>query len=621
MIFLSPEFLYYMLPMLFALFMYVFIRKESHEHYFSKDILDKLKVNDTSLTLRQRDFLLFIVGALCIVALAQPVLEDGKVKVTSTSADILIALDISDSMLAQDVYPNRFEFAKLKALEFIKKASNDRIGVVAFAKNSYLVSPISFDTKTVSFLVSKLDTSSISQKGTDIFTMLETVSSIHTNTDEKYVLLLSDGGNAKDFSTEIEYANKKNIVVFILAIGEETATPIKKEDGSFIMDNDVVVLSKLNSAISELAIQTGGVYIQNTTSSRDITTMLDKILENSQHKELKSQEVERYVSLFYYPIILAMIILLAAFSSVGKSVKHTVPIFIGCMFFASTSPLIADFFDFATLMKAKKHYEVEDYNTSAYIYKRYAQRSDNGEAHYNAGNAYYKDKKYLEALSSYSYARLEDKNQEANKLSNMGNTLVRLGTINTLQRAVKHYEASLKIKEDRSTRENLEAVKKALQENEKKIKKEKEEEKIYAQQKGHNTGDQDEADDTNTKNKNKNNKGGNTSKNKKSDEKIAPGVKAKSEESQSQGDKNDDENSNGDGEAQNAKQDTKDLKDKNKLEVKKKNYDSRSTLQDNEMSDLEQAKWFKKLSINQSTYLYRLNEQRSENEEKNEKPW
>ena len=346
MIFLSPEFLYYMLPMLFALFMYVFIRKESHEHYFSKDILDKLKVNDTSLTLRQRDFLLFIVGALCIVALAQPVLEDGKVKVTSTSADILIALDISDSMLAQDVYPNRFEFAKLKALEFIKKASNDRIGVVAFAKNSYLVSPISFDTKTVSFLVSKLDTSSISQKGTDIFTMLETVSSIHTNTDEKYVLLLSDGGHAKDFSTEIEYANKKNIVVFILAIGEETATPIKKEDGSFIMDNNVVVLSKLNSAISELAIQTGGVYIQNTTSSRDITTMLDKILENSQHKELKSQEVERYVSLFYYPIILAMIILLAAFSSVGKSVKHTVPIFIGCMFFASTSPLIADFFDF-----------------------------------------------------------------------------------------------------------------------------------------------------------------------------------------------------------------------------------------------------------------------------------
>ena len=55
--------------------------------------------------------------------------------------------------------------------------------------------------------------------------------------------------------------------------------------------------------------------------------------------------------------------------------------------------------------------------------------------------------------------------------------------------------------------------------------------------------------------------------------------------------------------------------------MKKKNYNSRSTLQDNEMSDLEQAKWFKKLSINQSTYLYRLNEQRSENEERNEKPW
>lgn len=614
MIFLSPEFLYYMLPMLLALFIYVFMRKESHAHHFSKDVLDKLQVNDNALSLKHRDFLLFLAGALCIVALAEPVLEDGKVQVRSTSADILIALDISDSMLAQDVYPNRLEFAKLKALKFIEKATNDRVGVLAFAKNSYLVSPISFDAKTVSFLVSKLDTSSISQKGTDIFTMLETVSKIDTNTDKKYLLLLSDGGDAKDFSAAIEYANEKNIVVFILGVGEETAMPIKKADGSFIMDEGTAVLSKLNSAISELAVQTGGVYIQNTTSSRDIQTMLEKITQSSEHKELKSQEAERYVSLFYYPVILALLVLLSAFSSIGKRVKHTpgVSVFILLSYITSASPLVADFFDFASLAKAKKHYEAEDYNASAHIYEDYAEKNSNPQAYYNAGNAYYKEKKYLEALSAYSFSKLQDKEQRADKLSNMGNAFVRLGTLNTLQKAVKLYEASLTMKEDKHTRENLEAVKKALEEAKKDSKKEKEEDKVYAEQKSHNTGDQDEADDSSNKH---------NAKNKKSHDKTDPDTQAKSEKSQSEDEKNDDESSNDDKDAENPQKQAKGLKDKNKAEFDKKGYKSKSNAQLNEMSDLEQAKWFKKLNVNQSTYLYRLNEKRSKHEEEDEKPW
>jgi len=627
MTFLHPEFIYYMLPVLVVLFVLLIMQQESLEHYFSDSVMDRLRVNSNSLTLKARNGLFFLVGVLLILALANPVLENGKVKVKSTSADIIIALDISDSMLAGDVYPNRLESAKKKALELINRATKERVGVIAFAKNSYLVSPISFDSKTVSFLLSKLDTSSITQQGTNILTMLETVAKTNANRDKKYLLILSDGGDETDFSAEIAYAKENGITVFVLGMGTEAGAPIKKRDGSFIKYNDKIIISKLNESISEFAIKTGGVYIQNTTSSKDIEAMLDEIVKNSEHKELKSQEIKRYVALFYYPIIVAMLILLIAFSSIGKRVKHSMPasVFILFALLLSSSPSVADMFDFKKLDDAKKLYDAKEYNSSAQIYEKYAQKNDNAEAYYNAGNAYYKEKQYTKALSAYSFARVEDKELKASKLSNMGNALTRLGTKNTLERAIKHYEASLKIKEDKLTRENLEAVKKALEENKDKSKKDEkaDKDKESKEQKTDEKGDDsDEANDQNNKNKNKDSKNNDSSKSNKSDEEKNPDNKNKSDDSKTKDEgKNSDENPNDNNDAGDAKQQTKELKDENREEVDKKEGGAASDSKLQEMSDSEETKWLNKLNSKQNTYLYRLNEQKIENREKNEKPW
>ncbi|MCD6191157.1 MAG: VWA domain-containing protein [Sulfurimonas sp.] len=628
MTFLHPEFIYYMLPVLIVLFILLIMQQESLEHYFSDSVMDRLRVNSNSLTLKARNSLFFLVGVLLILALANPVLENGKVKVKSTSADIIIALDISDSMLAGDIYPNRLESAKKKALELINKATKERVGVIAFAKNSYLVSPISFDSKTVSFLLSKLDTSSITQQGTNILTMLETVAKTNANRDKKYLLILSDGGDETDFSAEIDYAKENGITVFVLGMGTEAGAPIKKRDGSFIKYNDNIIISKLNESISELATETGGVYIQNTTSSKDIEAMLHEIIKNSEHKELKSQEIKRYVALFYYPIILAMLILLIAFSSIGKKVKHSMPVsaFILFALFLSSSPSVAGMFDFKKLDDAKKLYNSKEYNSSAQIYEKYAQKNSNGQAYYNAGNAYYKEKQYEKALSAYSYAKVEDKELKANKLSNMGNALARLGTKNTLERAIKHYEASLKIKEDKLTRENLEAVKKALEENKEKSKKDDkaDKDKKSKEQKTDEKGDNaDEANDTKNKNKNKDSKNNDSSKSNKSDEEKNPDNKNKSDDSKSKGEGDDsDEDPSDSDEAGNAKQQAKELKDKKKEEIQKKeNGGAASDSKLQGMSDAEEAKWLNKLNSKQNTYLYRLNEQKMKNKEKNEKPW
>lgn len=605
-----------MLPILVLLFILLLRKKESHQHYFSKEMLRKLKVNTNVLTLRTRNTLFFVVGVLLILALAEPVLKKAKVKVRSTSADILIALDISDSMLAKDVYPNRLDLAKKKALELIEKATQERVGVIAFAKNSYLVSPISFDAKTVSFLLSKLDASSISQKGTDILTMLETVAATHTNADEKYLLILSDGGDKKDFTNEITYAKEKGIIIFVLGMGTHDGITVNDEDGSLIKYADIPIVSKLNSSISELATQTGGVYIQNTSSSKDIESMYPQILKHSERIELISKEVQMYVSLFYYPIIAAMLLLLIAFSSLTKRVKHSISlsVFIFTSLLLTSTPSHANIFDFVKLSNARSSYNTNDFNSSAEIYEEYAKRTNNGEAYYNAGNSYYKEGVYLKALSAYSFARIEDENLRSYKLSNMGNALVHLGTQNTLERAIKHYEASLKIKEDKDTRENLEAVQKALKEQ--KETEEKEEEKKYSQHKGDEADSgTEEADDTNNKNKNKNSDNKDKSKTTKPDK-----AEAQKDENEGKNESNGEDSQNNNSSPDIQKQ-VKELKNKDKGEDTGKSIETKITSKGKFMSAAEKAKWFNKLDSKQNTYLYRLNEQRAKNNERNDKPW
>lgn len=245
MTFLHPEFLYYMLPPLFILFALLLTQKDVQAQFFSEEVIDKLRTNANTLTLQARNALFFLIGFLIVIALAQPVIKDGTIQVKQKSADIMVALDISNSMLAQDVYPNRLQLAKKKAQDFIDGVDGDRIGVMAFAKNSYLVSPLSFDTKAVKFLLQKLDTTSITQQGTSIQTLLESFNK-HSKNEQKYLLIFSDGGDKKDFSQEIAYAKEHKISVFVVAMGSKKGAAVKDVNGEFIKQNGQIIISKLN---------------------------------------------------------------------------------------------------------------------------------------------------------------------------------------------------------------------------------------------------------------------------------------------------------------------------------------------------------------------------------------
>jgi Ca-activated chloride channel family protein len=622
MSFLHPEFLYYMLPPLFILFGFLLTQKEAYAHYFTQEVMDRLRVSTNTLTLKARNALFLLMGVFIIIALAEPVIKEGTVEVKAKSADIMIAIDISDSMLASDIYPNRLEAAKQKVLTLLDEKLNERIGIVAFAKNSYLVSPLSFDASAVAFLLRQLDTSSITEKGTDFLSLLDVVSKIQKDQDKKYLLLLSDGGDKSDFSDEIEMAKKHNITLFILGIATKKGAPIKLQDGTFIKYKGDIIISKLNEKIADLALKTGGVYIEGTTSSKDIKTMFKEIIDKSDQKELKSEEIQRYTPLFYYPLGMSLILLLIATSSIGARKKSSAAsVFIlFSLFLFNTQHAQAAILDFMELRKAKEAYKVQKYEEAAEIYKEYAQNTQNSESYFNAGNAFYKQGKYKEAIEAYEKAVFDDENKKAENLSNLGNAYAKEANQESLQKAVEAYEKSLKIKEDKETRENLQEVKKFLEKQKKDNKEKSDKEKSDKKnQKEDENGDksQDSEDGEkkeSDKDQKKNSDKEKNSQSEESKEKDSSDMKSKKEKEQ-------------DSRSDNNQTDQKSKKEKvEKLEKEDENSSQSQSVTaqkvDKEsMSDEEEKKWIEQLCTHNSTYLYKLNSEKPKSSSLDEKPW
>jgi Ca-activated chloride channel family protein len=623
-----------MLPPFFILFILLLTQKESHKHYFSDEVIEKLRVGSGTLSTKTRNIFLFFMGIFIVLALANPVIKNGIVEVKAKSADIMIALDISDSMLAEDVYPNRLKLAKQKAIEFLKEASNERVGVIAFAKNSYLVSPMSFDHSAVGFLLRQLNVNSITQKGTNYLSLLEVVKKNINKDSKKYLLILSDGGDKEDFTKEIAYAKENGIVVFILGIGSKKGAPIKKEDGTFIKYNNEIIISKLNNKISKFATSSGGVYIKSIKSNSDIKAMLNEISSIAKKKELKSEEVQKYIQLFYYPLAMAILLLLIATSSMPKRKIFSVVPIMFIMILSTRSE--ASMFDFIDLKEAKNAYEAQDYKKSAKIYSEYANKSKSADAYFNEGNALYKQKKYTKAIDAYQKAKFDSTEKRANNLGNIGNSYAKQLKQESLQKAIEFYENSLKLKEDKNIRENLEIVKKELKKHQEQKKKQNKKSKDKNNKDSKNNKNKDSKDDKSKDskdNKSKKDDAAQKDTNKKEDSKdkknSSKSKKSKSSQEQKKDDmktKKEQEDSKKQNEEQNKKQEKQKLenlsKDKTKDKTKSSSNQQLSSVKNqNKMSDAEEKKWLKHLNQNQNTFMYKLNETKPQERENNEKPW
>ena len=460
MSFLYDKVLFLMLIPAIILMYLILTKQNKLESYFSKNALNKLTISNQYFSNRTRNIFLFLSLIFMIIALARPVTNEKINEIKTNLNPLIIALDVSKSMKAIDLYPNRLELAKQKLLNILESSKTEAIGVILFAKSSFLLSPITEDFNSLKILINSLDTGMNFDNGTNIFSTLETAKKLLKDYSNKNLLILSDGGDKENFEKEINFAKENNIKVYVLALATQKGSAIKEENGNFLTDkNGKIVNLKLNYKIKELSLKTGGGYIEYSLDKSDINLILDDLNKKSTKENFENKKHKSYIELFYYPLFIAVLLLLIAFSSIPSLKRIKLPIFI--LFFSfnfTNSQLIASsIFDFKTIKEANQAYENQDYTKAS---KELEKLDSNEFRDYNLANSLYKENKFKEAIDIYKNIRTSSNDLEFKRLHNLGNSYAKNSDF---KNAVDSYEKALKLKNDSKTKENLQLIKKLLE--------------------------------------------------------------------------------------------------------------------------------------------------------------
>lgn len=319
------SFLYpYILTLLFLLpLFWVLARKRESglRDFFAPELYKKMVSNRGGLSAAARRALMLAAVGLGIIALARPYIDRGEMKIKSDSAELVAAFDISRSMTANDVYPNRFEMAKRKFHDLLSALKDTRVAVIGFSSRAFLIAPLSDDYESLKYLVDHMSLEYVSLKGTNLMAALEAANSLLEKRGQKALLVFTDGGDKRDFSKEIDYAKKHGIKVFIYAIGTKKGGVMKLENGDIVRDaKGNIVITRLNGAIADLAKESGGVYRVYSLHSGDMKRVAADILKRLKNSRSEERVVKMREELFYYPLAASIVLFMISLFSLPREV-------------------------------------------------------------------------------------------------------------------------------------------------------------------------------------------------------------------------------------------------------------------------------------------------------------
>ncbi len=311
----------WLLLLLIPLIYFMSTKSYELDTIFSKRVLDKIQIKNSSLSKRAKNILLISTIALTIIALARPQIDKGEIRVKSSFINVVTAIDMSKSMFANDVYPNRFEFAKKKFLESLNYFKKAKIALIGFSSQTFLISPLTEDYYSLKFLAKNIKMDYLSLKGTDILNLLKSSNELFGEEKRKILLIFTDGGDKKDFSKEIDYAKAHNISIYIYNIGTTKGGVIKEKNGVVKDKNGDIVVVKRNDKIKELALKSSGAFMTYSLTKDDIKLLVDTIEKRYKAEDEENSTIKDRRELFYYPLLLAILLFFATLFSAPKFKK------------------------------------------------------------------------------------------------------------------------------------------------------------------------------------------------------------------------------------------------------------------------------------------------------------
>ncbi|MFA5620936.1 MAG: VWA domain-containing protein [Weeksellaceae bacterium] len=286
-----------LIPLIAGLAYYFFQwKKQAQKKFADFELLSKL-FPETSKSRNWGNVFLIILGVLfATLALMDPLAGEEEVKVQREGIDIVYALDLSNSMYAEDVAPSRLEKAKKIITESIDKLGGDRVGLIVFAADAYRILPLTTDYAAAKSYVETASPGLISHQGTNFSSVVKTAEETFDKNPStgKLLVIISDGeDNDNSIAKAVDAARKSKIHIVTMGVGSAGGAPIPMIIGGYEeykMDRyGETVISKLSEdAMQELSASTSGIYIPVNQTERTLSNLHSYI--NQFDKEVKDQD-------------------------------------------------------------------------------------------------------------------------------------------------------------------------------------------------------------------------------------------------------------------------------------------------------------------------------------------
>ena len=297
------------IPILILLFLGVLIwKKTTQKKFANKDLLKRLSPNQSVFKSILKIVIISLAVSCFVIALVNPKVGTKLETVKREGVDVVFALDVSKSMLAEDIEPNRLEKSKQLMTQIINNLASDRVGIIAYAASAFPQLPITTDYGSAKMFLQSMNTDMLSSQGTAINEAIELAKTYYDDEEQtnRVLFIISDGEDHEGNVDQIaEDAAKEGIRIFTIGVGTAKGGPIPIKRNGIIQTykkngQGETVITKLNTTIlQEIAKDANGIYIDGT-STNAVVENVTELLQNMDKKEFEAKQFADFKDQFQW---------------------------------------------------------------------------------------------------------------------------------------------------------------------------------------------------------------------------------------------------------------------------------------------------------------------------------
>jgi Ca-activated chloride channel family protein len=308
-----------LIPAIFILFLWLQLwRRKAQKRFAERRLLERLSPNQ-SLFKSILKILVLCAGFGCLsLALVNPKIGTKLETVRSQGVDIVFAVDVSKSMLAEDIAPNRLEKSKQLVAQIINNLASDRVGIIAYAGKAFPQLPITTDYASAKMFLQNMNTDMLSSQGTAIREAIQLAKTYYDDEEQtnRVLIIISDGEDHEGEVVDIaEEAKEEGIRILTIGVGDVKGGPIPIKRNGVVLNykkdsNGETVITRLDEGtLREIAQETDGVYINGRNTSEVVDT-IKEVLERMDKKEFESKQIADYKDQFQWFLGMAILFFL-----------------------------------------------------------------------------------------------------------------------------------------------------------------------------------------------------------------------------------------------------------------------------------------------------------------------